>query len=182
MKTTIQRIPIPASKFSSELFDLFNRQWFLLTAGDHATGEVNCMTVSWGFLGVIWNRPVAMALVRPQRFTLEFMDRFDTFTLAAFPETMRGALELCGTKSGRDLDKIQAAHLTPVPSVQVAAPGYAEAELIIECRKLYRGTLDPAGFTDPEIPSQVYPGEDFHKMFIGGIEHISGVECYSSPR
>ncbi len=172
------RVSIDPMQFKSDLFDLFHRQWLLLTAGDYASGEVNCMTVSWGFLGVIWNRPAALVVVRPQRHTLKFMEKFDSFTLAAFPESKRAALTLCGSKSGRDMNKIAAANLTPIPSEKVAAPGYAEAELIIECRKLYHGEFTPESFIDQTIPQEVYPTGDFHKLFAGGIEHIAGTSKY----
>ncbi|MDD2403082.1 MAG: flavin reductase [Victivallaceae bacterium] len=174
----IDRITIPPEKFNSNLFSLFSKQWMLLTAGDLAANEINTMTVSWGFLGYLWQRPVVMVLVRPQRWTMKFIEKHDTFTLSAFPETHRDALNLCGSQSGRDINKIAAARLTPIESERIDAPGFAEAELIIECRKLYADWIEPKGFIDKSIINSIYPDADFHKIFIGGIENISGISEY----
>ncbi len=173
-----ERLSINPEQFNSNLFELFSQQWFLLTAGDFVSGEVNTMTVSWGLLGYLWNRPVATVVVRPQRWTMKFIEKYDSFTLSAFPETMRGALELCGSKSGRGTNKIADAGLTMIESEHIDAPGFAEAELIIECRKLYTGELTPKGFSNKNIPKEIYEQDDFHKIFIGGIEHISAIEKY----
>lgn len=173
-----ERMSINPEKFNAKIFELFSQQWFLLTAGDFASGEINTMTVSWGMLGYLWHRPVATAVVRPQRWTMKFIEKHDSFTLSAFPETMRGALELCGSKSGRETNKIAAAGLTAIESEHIEAPGFAEAELIIECRKLYTGEFTPKGFSDKSIPKEIYAQDDFHKMFIGNIEHISATEKY----
>ena len=121
--------------FNANPFHLFNRQWFLLTAGDFASGKFNTMTVSWGYIGFMWGFPSAIVAVRPQRHTLGFIRGCDSFTLTAFGEGYRAALQLCGSKSGRDLDKIAAAGLTPEAAVQVKAPVFREAELVLECRK-----------------------------------------------
>ena len=85
---------------------MFDEQWLLLTGGDFARGKFNAMTISWGSLGIIWGRPFVQVVVRPTRYTHEFMERFDTFTVTAFPERHRRALNLLGSKSGRDGDKI----------------------------------------------------------------------------
>ncbi len=173
--------PIPFTKFRADVFHLFDRQWMVLTAGDFARGEYNPMTVSWGSLGWIWQKPIVQVVVRPHRHTHGFMERFDTFTLSAFTEQHRRALNLLGDMSGRDGDKAAAAGLTPVASEKVAAPCFAEAELVLECRKIFRAPFAPAQFLDPSIEEH-YPEEDYHTAYYGEIALIRGVPRFSSQR
>ena len=154
--------------FSGELISLWMNRWLLLTAGDFSSEEYNTMTVSWGSFGVMWNRPIAQVVVRPTRFTHAFMNRFPTFTLCAFPESQREALSILGTLSGRDGNKIAKSGLTPCPAQAVAAPAFAEADLIVECRTLYHHDIDPLRFSDPSIDNH-YPARDYHTCFVGEI-------------
>ena len=165
---------IPIDEFTVPIHTLWNDQWFLLTSGDFAKGHYNTMTVAWGSLGIMWGRPFAQVVVRPVRYTYEFMERYDTFTLSAFPAEYEDTLLDLGSKSGRDGDKIAASGLTPVASSLVAAPGFAEAELILECRKIYWQDLDPAHFLDPKIEDQ-YPQKDYHRAYFGEVLAIWGV-------
>jgi len=166
---------IPIRDLLTRTHHLWHEQWLLLTSGDFAEGRFNTMTVGWGSLGTMWSKPFALVVVRPTRYTYEFMERYDSFTLTAFPEAHRGALELLGTKSGRDGDKIAEAGLTPVASTKVAAPGFAEAELIVECRKNYFDDLDPSHFLDSTIEEN-YPAKDYHRIYFG---EILAVRCVS---
>ncbi len=154
--------------YSGEIFSLLMNRWMLLTAGDFASGEYNTMTVSWGSFGVMWNRPIAEVVVRPTRFTHEFISRYPTFTLCAFPESHRKALSLLGSVSGRDGDKIATSGLTPCAAQLVAAPAFAEADFIVECRTLYHHDIDPERFADPTIDSN-YPNRDYHSWYVGEI-------------
>ncbi len=156
---------------------LWDTQWLLLTCGDFSTGEFNGMTVGWGSFGTMWSKPFAQVVVRPIRYTYGFMERYDTFTLCAFPPEYRSALQLMGTKSGRDGDKIAQAQITPIESSQVAAPGYEEAELVVECRKLYWDDLEPSHFLDPTIENS-YPQQQYHRVYFGEIVAIWGTEGY----
>jgi flavin reductase (DIM6/NTAB) family NADH-FMN oxidoreductase RutF len=167
------RQPIPLDHLALRSLQVWDEGWFLLTAGDHARGEFNTMTVSWGSFGTIWNLPFAQVVVRPSRHTFGFMERFDTFTLSAFREEHRPALQLLGTKSGREGDKIAEAGLHPQPSTLVAAPCFAEAVLVVECRKIYWQDLDPAHFLDPAIMKN-YPQRDYHRAYFGQILAASG--------
>jgi len=160
--------PIPFDEFAVKPFHVWTDRWLLLTAGDFAAGRYNAMTVGWGSLGVMWGRPFAQVVVRPVRHTYQFTEQYDTFTLCAFPEQYRSALALLGSRSGRDGDKIAAAGLTPIASTQVAAPSFAEADLIIECRKIYWADFTPAHFLDPEIEAN-YPQKDYHRSYFGEI-------------
>jgi flavin reductase (DIM6/NTAB) family NADH-FMN oxidoreductase RutF len=173
----VERLPIPIEKWTSRTYGLWDKQWLLLTCGDFASADFNCMTVSWGSLGVMWNKPLAQVVVRPVRYTYQFMEKFPTFTLCAFPRTYRKALNLLGTLSGRDGDKMAASGLTPQAAITVAAPVYAEAELAIECRKMYWQDLDPSHFIDPDIDKN-YPQKDYHRVYFGEIVAVNGVEKY----
>ena len=159
------------------IIDLWAKQWFLLTAGDFESGDYNPMTVAWGSIGVMWGKPFAQVVVRPSRHTHDFMERHDTFTLCAFPAEQKKALTLCGTKSGRDLDKVAASGLTPIASSSIAAPGFDEAELIIECKRIYTDTMKPeqfeADFIEPE-----YKGSDYHTITFGQIMAVSATPDY----
>jgi flavin reductase (DIM6/NTAB) family NADH-FMN oxidoreductase RutF len=160
--------PIPIHEFSARIFDLFDNHWLLLTSGDFKTGHYNAMTISWGSAGILWNKPFVQVVVRPTRFTYEFMEKYETFTLCAFPETYRKAMQLLGSKSGRDGDKIAASKLTPLAAHLVAAPLFAEAHLVLECRKIYWQDLDPAHFLDPPIEGN-YPHKDYHRAWFGEV-------------
>jgi len=173
------RQPIPFDDLLVRPHHLWDRQWLLLTAGDFAAGQFNCMTVGWGSLGTMWGKPFAQVVVRPHRYTYGFLERYDTFTLCAFPERYRKALNLLGSKSGRHGDKIAEAGLTPIASTQVAAPSFAEAGLILECRKIYWADLDPTHFLDPTIEKN-YPQRDYHRIYFGEILAILGEKPYST--
>ncbi len=168
---------ITIERFIARPYALWEKSWLLLTSGDFSAGKYNCMTVSWGSLGQMWGRPFAMVVVRPQRYTRQFIEQYPTFTLCAFPHSYRPALNLLGTLSGRDGDKLAQAGLTPVASSAVAAPGYAQAELVIECRKIYWQDYDPAHFLDPEIDRN-YPAKDYHRMYFGEILAVRGTPGY----
>lgn len=159
----------------------FRKQWFLLSSGNFATGDFNCMTISWGSLGEVWGRPLAQVFVRPVRYTYEFMEKYPSFTLCAFPMNYHPSLNLLGTRSGRDGDKLASSGLTPQPAEVVDSPVYAEAELAIECRKMYWQDLDPTHFLVPGI-EQNYPTKDYHRQYFGEILAITGIEAYSQAR
>ena len=174
------RKPIPALNLQVKVHHLFQDQWFLLTSGDFEKAQYNTMTIAWGSLGTMWEVPFVQVVVRPSRYTFEFMEKYETFTLCAFPAQKRKALSLLGAKSGRDLDKISLSGLTPQASVAVAAPSFAEAELVIECRKNYWQDLDPSHFLDPTIGPQRYPKGDFHRIYFGEVLAVMGEDPYRS--
>ena len=171
------RKPIPAAELVVCPHHLWAQKWMLLTSGDFAKGKFNTMAVGWGSLGTMWNKPFAQIVVRPTRYTLEFLEANDTFTLCAFPEANRKAVQLLGSKSGRDGDKLAESGLTPVAASRVAAPAFAEAELVIECRKIYWDDLDAGHFLDPAIDRN-YPKKDYHRIFFGEILDVSGTDAY----
>lgn len=158
---------------------LFHKQWALVTSGDFAAGNFNTMTISWGALGTMWSKPFAFVAVRHSRYTYSFMEKYDSFTITAFPSEHHDALSLLGTKSGRDGDKIAESGLTPEASQVVAAPVFAEAEIAIECRKMYADDLNPAHFLDDSIHKQ-YPHRDFHCIYFGEIVHVAATPAYKT--
>ncbi|MBN1349912.1 flavin reductase [candidate division KSB1 bacterium] len=170
---------IAIDKFHLKPADIWANQWLLLTAGDFRLGQFNTMTVGWGSFGVMWGKPFAQVVVRPTRYTYRFMERYETFTLTAFPAELQKALELLGSKSGRYSDKIAESGLTPIASHVVAAPGFSEAELIIECKKIYWDDFKPAQFLVPEIERN-YPQKDYHRIYFGEIVALSGSSRYES--
>lgn len=155
---------IDIKELSCNPFEKIGKEWLLITAGDK--GHYNTMTASWGGVGVIWNKNVATVYIRPQRYTKEFVDANDTFSLTLFGEGYRDALTVCGRKSGRDCDKVSEAGLTP--NFDYAAPTFAEGELVLICKKLYAQELTPESFLDPDIEKN-YPNRDYHTMYIGEI-------------
>lgn len=167
------RKPIAFDDFNANPFQIFDKKWFLLTCGDFSTHHFNSMTISWGSLGIMWNKPFAQVVVRPTRYTFDFMNRYEGVTLCCFGEEHRSALSLLGSKSGRDGDKIRESGLTPIASQLVSAPGFAEAELILECKKMYWQDYDQNHFLLPEIESK-YPQKDYHRVFFGEILSIFG--------
>jgi flavin reductase (DIM6/NTAB) family NADH-FMN oxidoreductase RutF len=157
---------------------LWNKQSLVLAAGDYAAGHYNAMAVGWGSFGTMWDRPIAMCVVRPQRYTYEFIEKYPTFTLCAFPPQYAAAVDLIGTKSGRDMDKIAAAGLTPIAASAAAAPIFAEAELVVECRKIFRTVYEPSQFIDPSIDRN-YLKKDYHRVYFGEILAVAGIGSYA---
>ena len=154
-------------ELSCNPFQMIGKDWALVTAGDE-TG-CNTMTVSWGNMGIMWNKNIVTVFIRPQRYTKEFLDRFDNFTLSFYEESFREALKLCGSKSGRDLDKIKAAGLTPVH--ENGTTYFEEARLVLECKKIYLDKIRPEGFLDPSIQKN-YPENDYHLIYMGEITRV----------
>ena len=175
----MQRKPIEISKLQIQPHHLFHHQWALLTCGDYAKKDFNTMTIGWGALGTMWSRPFAFVAVRHSRYTYQFMQKYDTFTLTAFPGEYHQALSLLGNKSGRDGDKIAESGLTPEAAHEVAAPAFKEAEIVIECQKMYADDLNPAHFLDDGIYRH-YPKRDFHCIYYGEILYVSGIDKYQA--
>ena len=159
---------IDPKALDQNVFSLIGDQWMLITAG---TGDkCNTMTASWGGLGVLWGRPVATVYIRPQRYTLEFVEREDTFTLCFFGEEYRKVLALCGSKSGREVDKVKECGFTVATAE--GAPYFEESDLVLVCKKAYWQDMDPTHFLDGEIDEKWYPQKDYHRIFIGEILEV----------
>jgi flavin reductase (DIM6/NTAB) family NADH-FMN oxidoreductase RutF len=172
--------PVSVNDFSARIFHLFDEQWLLLACGDLGKRHFNAMTISWGSMGTIWSRPFVQVVVRPTRYTFDFMNQYDTFTVSAFGESYRDALNLLGSTSGRDGDKIARSGLTPVASREVASPSFAEAELVLECRKLFWQDIDHRHFVNASIEKH-YPEKDYHRMFFGEVVGILSATSAIAP-
>ena len=153
-------------------FKLIGGDWMLITAGD--LKSFNTMTASWGGLGVLWDKNVAFCFVRPTRHTFEFMNQNETFTLSFFDERYRSVLTYCGSHTGKHVDKVKKCGITPVAG-SIDDVYFAEARLVLECRKIYFADINPSAFLAQTL-TDVYPEKDYHRMFIGEIEHVLGRE------
>ena len=152
-----------------KVFDMFNNQWALVTAGD--IGRYNTCTVGWGSLGTIWGGPgsgrsIVTVYVNPDRYTWEFLRQSEVFTVSIFPPEYRGALGYLGSHSGRDGDKVAEAGLTPKELSGGVA--FAEAGLTFVCHKLYQGEFRREGLAG-EIDGGIYKDWHPHWMFVGEI-------------
>lgn len=154
-------------RIDENVFKLIGSDWMLITAGEK--DSFNTMTASWGGMGVLWNKPVSYIFVRPTRYTYEFLEKNKSFSLSFFDETHRKALSVCGTKSGRDTDKVKEAGLTPVVS-ENGIVHFDEAKLVLECSKIYYQDIDSSNFLDPVIEG--FYNKDYHRMYIGEITNI----------
>ena len=159
---------IGVKEIQGNIFELIGDRWMLITGGDCA--GFNTMTASWGGAGILWQKAVSFCFVRPQRYTREFMDRGRFYTLSFFGEEYRDALFLCGSKSGRDIDKVKEAGLTPCYA-DCGAAYFQEAELVLVCKKIYFDDFDPENFLAPEIAG-VYENGDYHRMYVGEIVEV----------
>ena len=159
---------ISPSELTDNAFDLIGKDWALVAAknGDYC----NMMTASWGGVGIMWNKPVAFTFIRPQRFTFGLMEKEDYYSLSFYDESFRDALKFCGTQSGRDYDKAQECNLTPC--FDEKAPYFAEAKLVLICRKLYAQDLNEQSIIDEKLIKSMYNGDDYHKMYISEIVKV----------
>ena len=149
-------------------FTMIDKEWMLI--GAEKDGKVNAMTASWGGVGVLWYKNVAFTFIRPQRYTREFVDASDRFSLTFFDESYRNTLGYFGKVSGRDEDKIAKSGLT-IDHIE-GTPYFKEANLVIICKKLYAGNIQPENIVLPEIDEKAYPNKDYHKVYIGEIVKV----------
>ena len=164
---------IPIHHVNLNPFTIFNKDWALLTAG--VEDDYNTMTIAWAGLGTMWGKDIATVFSRPQRYTLEFLDKYEYFTISFFEEKYRKALSICGVKSGREGDKVSEAGLTPYFLEGTTA--FNEANKIIICKKIYRQEMVAECFLDKTNDENHYPEpgrteKDYHIMFFGEVVQI----------
>ncbi len=150
-----------------ELLPLLGGPGILLNASDES-GRANAMTIGWATFGIMWGKRVAMVMVRPSRFTFGLMESVPDFTVNALPADYAAALTFCGTKSGRDHDKLAEAGLIAAPARVVKTPVLAQARICLECATLYRHDLPEAELPEA-VRSSCYPSGDFHRLYFGEI-------------
>ncbi|MBN2662760.1 MAG: flavin reductase [Bacteroidales bacterium] len=156
-------IPIDIDNLKESATNLIANKWMLITAGTKE--KHNTMTASWGGIGHLWNKDVAYIFIRPHRYTYDFVEQNDFFSLSFFEEKYRDVLKLCGTKSGRDIDKM---NLKITPIIDDENIFYNEAEIVMLCKKIYYQDIDFQNFLDNSIHKN-YPLQDYHRMYIGEI-------------
>ena len=157
-------------------FTTFDPEGVLLVSGQ-SVDDANVMTISWGMFGIMWGRPVMMVMVRPTRHTWQFITQAPDFTANWMDEPWTDAIRLCGSSSGRDMNKFAATGMTPSAARSVQSPVIGESILALECRTLYRHDLAPEQFIDPTL-TNAYPGRDYHGLFFGEIVTAQGVPAF----
>lgn len=157
--------PYPMDLLEMNPFTKFGKEWALVTAGSKA--KCNTMTVSWGGVGVLWNKNVVYIFVRDSRYTKEFMDNGEFFSLSFFEEDYRPALAYCGAHSGRDEDKFEKAGLTPAFRHSIPYPD--EANFVMLCRKIAAVPMPEDVLNDKSIIDAFYKDGDMHTMYVGEI-------------
>lgn len=152
---------------------MISNDWALLTAGK--SDDFNTMTVSWGGIGELWNKDVCFVFVRPQRYTYEFMEKNDYFSLSFFGGDYKKELGICGSKSGRDIDKIEETGFSPIDLGE--AVGFEQAKVNVVLKKLAYQDMKPDGFIDETIMKN-YANNDFHRAYVGEIvKVVQNSEC-----
>lgn len=154
---------IDPKEIKTNAIKLIEEQWMLITAG--TIDNFNTMTANWGALGELWYKHVAFVFVRPQRYTYQFTESNDMMTLSFFGEEYREALQFCGKNSGRDTDKVAETGLTPMQT-ENGSVAFEEAELVLECRKLYVDKFNPESFVDKAVVERCYKRNDYHRVYV----------------
>ncbi|MBM6891094.1 flavin reductase [Bacteroides caecigallinarum] len=162
---------INVSQLADNMIEAIGKEWMLVTAGTKE--KFNTMTASWGGTGVLWGKTVAFIFIRPERYTYEFIRECDTLTLSFLGEENKAIHKICGSKSGRDTDKIAETGLIPI-STENGNITFSQARLTLECRKLYEDDIKPEKFIDKSLDGKWYGNGhgNYHKMIILEVEHI----------
>lgn len=148
-------------------FSLLDDNWSLITAGTE--DKFNTMTASWGSFGYMWKKPIFIAVIRPTRYTYEFIEKEDLYSVSFFDTEYKKALAFCGAHSGRDCDKIKETGLTPAFDNGVAY--FEEAKFVFICKKLYIEDVKPEGFIG--MPAdEAYPEKNFHRAYVSEIVKV----------
>ena len=159
---------IAPDKIPGNIIKMLNEDWMLITAGNDE--KFNMMTASWGGLGVLYGKPMAICFINPARYTYQLMEKGDTYTFTFYTEAYRDALQYCGSNSGRDADKVKGSGLTPI-TTPGGSKAFSEAWLIIECRKLVSQSFTPESIFNEKVKEQ-WSGRPLHKMYIGEIINV----------
>ncbi len=154
------------SEFSKEILEQLPKGILLtVQSGD----RLNVMTIGWGSMGIIWGKPVFTLLVRGSRYSYELLEKSQEFTInVPVKKDLKHELMLCGTKSGRDIDKFRECGLTPEKSRELTTPVIKECSLYLECKVVYKQAMDE-NLIDQKVKKSYYPQGDFHVMYYGEI-------------
>ncbi len=157
---------ISSKDIKDNIIKMISDEYMLITAGD--SSDYNMMTASWGMAGELWGNDSVIAFIRPQRYTMEYVEKQDYFTLSFYGDN-KNIHKICGSKSGRDCDKTALCSLHPVFSDNSVY--FEEARIVLVCKKQYVDKIKPECFIDAE-PDKWYPNKDYHYMIIGKIEKV----------
>ncbi|MDD2620303.1 MAG: flavin reductase family protein [Syntrophomonadaceae bacterium] len=162
------------SQFAGEMLKQLPKGIFLSVS----TGEeINTMTIGWGSIGFMWQKPVIIVLVRPSRYTYSLLQKAQEFTVSIpLNSEMKKSLAIAGSSSGRDIDKFGTLNLTAQPGKCISSPVIGECGLIYECRVIFQQTMDPETL-DMDIREKFYAHEDYHVMYFGEI-----LACYKNSQ
>ena len=161
-------VEVKPEELAVSAFQMIGKDWMLVAA--ERCQVVNAMTASWGGLGVMWGKNVAYVVIRPQRFTKEFVDASDRFSLTFFSEEYRKMLSYMGTVSGRNENKIDKMGLTVLHEGEV--PYFEEASVVMCCKKLYEQEMKEGCFLDCTLMDKWYKENDLHTLYIAEIDKI----------
>lgn len=162
---------IEVKYLTENIFEVIGKEWMLVTAG--SKDGFNTMTASWGGMGWLWNKPVAFVFIRPERYTYEFIEKSDDLTLSFLGTENKKIHAICGSKSGRNTDKVKETGLIPVFTEQGNVL-FEQARLSLECTKLYVDGINPESFIDKSLIDTWYDESHggFHQMYIVEIKNI----------
>ena len=160
--------PFPIDLLEINPFLKIGKEWALVTAGNKK--KANTMTVSWGGVGVLWGKNVAYIFIRDSRYTKEFIDKGDFFSVSFLNEQYRLALSYCGAHSGREENKFEKAGLTPAYAHGI--PYVDEANLVLLCQKMAAVPITEDTFASSEIKEKWYADGDLHTMYVGEIIEV----------
>ena len=163
--------PIAIKDLNENFIETIGKEWMLVTAGNKE--HFNTMTASWGGIGYLWNKPVVFVFIRPERYTFEFIEKSEYLTLSFLGEENKAVHKICGSKSGRNVDKVKETGLKPV----VTEKGnilFEQGRLSLECRKLYITDLKEENFLDPSVYKQWYDASHggLHRMYVAEISNV----------
>jgi len=163
----LDREKIGFFEYVDETNDLM-RDGGLLLVSEGAEGKPNAMTIGWGFLGTMWRKPYFVVAVRESRYTYKLLEESDDFIVCLPGKGMDHVLEICGTKSGRDIDKFEELALNAGESPTVNTPYIEESPVFYECKIKYKHELDE-DLLPTDLKAEIYPGRDLHTLYYGEV-------------
>ncbi len=166
----MERFEVPFTYQYERTMELLARPGLLLAATKRS-GASNVMTIGWGTLGIIWGRKIFVVLVRPSRYTYQFIEDSGEFTVNVPTREMSEWVAFCGAKSGRDVDKFAAYRMSVSPGQRIRAVTIDACPLVYECKVVHYNEVLPPHLS-PEIVAGSYPRGDFHRIYYGEIQGV----------
>lgn len=161
---TIKRVNY--QEYAKETLEQLRKGAFL-TVKDY--DRVNTMTIGWGNIGFIWNKPIFMVMVRFSRYTYDLLERAKEFTISIpINKDLKKELAYCGTNSGKDVDKFKECGLTLLEGQRVSTPVIENCDLHFECKVVYQQAMEP-GLVEKSIKEKNYPNHDYHILYFGEV-------------